>query len=165
MLEQLLDCPKHPEHKNYEYLPVSTSYQQELVRISENLSTEGKKKKREGSSWGDFVANETTENIQNELVLLKLKGFIDPKDITGKNTEIKKMPSKVQVGTVIEGEPVIASKIRMRKQENSFADYFLKLDKEKQFTERKFTELQRLNQRKKKMKRRIIEKKKKSSRR
>jgi hypothetical protein len=34
-------------------------------------------------------------------VLLKLKGYIDQRDITGKNTEIKKLPGKVQVGTVI----------------------------------------------------------------
>jgi len=32
------------------------------------------------------VANEATENIKDELVLLKLKGYIDPKDITGKAT-------------------------------------------------------------------------------
>jgi hypothetical protein len=49
-------------------------------------------------------------------VLLKLKGYIDQKDITGKSTEIKKLPSKVQVGTVIEGDPIVASKIRLRKQ-------------------------------------------------
>jgi len=59
---------------------------------------------------------------------------LDPKDITGKNTELKKISNKVQVGTVIEGEPIVASKIRMRKQESSFTDYFLKLDKEKKFT-------------------------------
>ena len=95
-------------------------------------------------------------------MLLKLKGYIDQKDITGKSTEIKKLPSRVQVGTVIEGDPILASKIRMKKQESSFADYFLKVDREKSFTKRKFTELQRVNQRKKKLKRRIIAKKQRS---
>lgn len=95
------------------------------------------------------------------MVLLKLKGYIDQRDITAKNTEIKKLPSKVQVGTVIEGEPIVASKIRLRKQEKSFADYFLKLDEEKKFTQKKFTELQRINQRKRKLKRKIIAKKQK----
>jgi hypothetical protein len=38
----------------------------------------------------------------------------------------------------------------------------LKLDQEKAFTRRKFSELQRLNQRKKKLKKRIIAKKQKS---
>jgi hypothetical protein len=60
---------------------------------------------------------------------LKLKGYINPKDITGKSTEIKKLPTKVQVATVIEGDPIIATKIRIKKKEPSFADYFLKLDK------------------------------------
>jgi hypothetical protein len=95
-------------------------------------------------------------------VLLKLKGYIDPKDITGKSTEIRKLPSKVQVGTVIEGDPIVASKIRLRKQEANFADYFIKLDRENQFTQKKFTELQRINQRKKKLKRKIIAKKQKA---
>lgn len=68
-----------------------------------------------------------------------MKGYIDQKDITGKNTEMKKLPDKVQVGTIIEGEPTVKAKIRMRKEAPSFADYFLKMDKEKQFTEKKFT--------------------------
>ena len=68
----------------------------------------------------------------------------------------------MQVGTVIEGDPILASKIRMKKQEDSFADYFLKVDREKSFTKRKFTQLQRVNQRKKKLKRRIIAKKQKT---
>lgn len=96
------------------------------------------------------------------MVLLKLKGYIDPKDITGKSTEIRKLPSKVQVGTIIEGDPILASKIRIKKKEASFTDYFLKLDRENQFTQKKFTELQRINQRKKKMKRKIIAKKQKA---
>lgn len=161
MLEQLLGCPSHPERKNYQYLPVSTSYQQELRAISEKLFNEAKKQQIKQSPSNEFIANETTENIQNELVLLKLKGYIDQRDITAKNTEIKKLPSKVQVGTVIEGEPIVASKIRLRKQEKSFTDYFLKLDEEKKFTQKKFTELQRINQRKRKLKRKIIAKKQK----
>lgn len=50
----------------------------------------------------------------------------------------------------------------MKKPEASFADYFLKIDQEKSFTKRKFTELQRMNQRKKKLKRKIIAKKQRS---
>jgi hypothetical protein len=95
--------------------------------------------------------------------MLKLKGFIDQKDITGKSTEIKKLPSKVQVGTMIEGDPIVASKIRLKKRQNNFIDQFLKLDSEKQFTKRKFGELQRENQRKKKLKRKIIAKKQKQN--
>lgn len=94
--------------------------------------------------------------------MLKLKGYVDQRDITGKSTEIKKLPSKVQVGTIIEGDPIMATKLRLHKKQNSFTDYFLKLDNEKAFTRRKFSELQRLNQRKKKLKKKIIAKKQKS---
>lgn len=50
--------------------------------------------------------------------MLKLKGYIDPRDITSKSTEIKKLPTKVQVGTIIEGDPIQASKIRNKKKNN-----------------------------------------------
>jgi len=48
--------------------------------------------------------------------MLKLKGYIDQRDITGKSTEIKKLPSKVQVGTMIDGDPIVAGKIRNKKK-------------------------------------------------
>ena len=97
------------------------------------------------------------------MVLLKLKGYIDQKDVTGKSTEIKRIPKNVQVGTVIEGDAIYASKIRMKKQVTSYTDYYLKLDQEKSFSRRKFNELQKLNQRKKRLKRKIIKKKTKNN--
>lgn len=47
----------------------------------------------------------------------------------------------------------------MKKKQLNFLDYYLKMDEEKSFTKRKFSELQKLNQRKKKLKRKIINKK------
>lgn len=161
MLERLLNCPKHPERANYIFLPVSTSYEQELERLSHQLLADSRKRMQPAQSSNEFIANERGEDVRDELVMLKLKGYIDQKDITGKGTEMKKLPSKVQVGRVIEGDPIVASKIRLQKREKGFTDYFLELDKEKAFTRRKFTELQKLNQRKKKMKKRIIAKKQK----
>jgi hypothetical protein len=32
-----LNCPSHPERKNYRFLPVSTSYEQELARTAEEI--------------------------------------------------------------------------------------------------------------------------------
>lgn len=158
----MLNCPTRSDRKNYKYLPVSTSYEQELAKTAEDILLRCQNQAKPVQDPNAFIANETAENARDELVLLKLKGYIDQKDITGKSTEIKKLPSKVQVGTVIEGDPIVASKIRVRKGQSSFADYFLKEDEDKQFTKRKFTELQRINQRKKKLKRRIIAKKQKN---
>jgi len=53
----------------------------------------------------------------------------------------------------------LASKIRMKKKDPNFVDFYLKLDEEKSFTKRKFSELQKLNQRKKRLKQKIIKKK------
>ena len=88
--------------------------------------------------------------------MLKLKGYIDPRDITGKATELKKLPDRVQVGVMIDGDPVQASKIRNKKKDNSFIDFFLTRDKAAEFTNRKFTEIQRMKQRKKKIKKKIL---------
>ena len=60
---------------------------------------------------------------------MKLKGYIDQKDITGKSTETKKLPTNVQVGTMVEGDPFQAVKIRKSKKEASVVDYYLKKDK------------------------------------
>jgi len=78
------------------------------------------------------------DNIKNDLILLKLKGYIDPRDITSKATEIKKLPTNVQVGTMIEGDPIEASKSRNKKKTNEFIDYFLSKDNKAEFTNRKF---------------------------
>ena len=94
---------------------------------------------------------------------MKLKGYIDPRDITSKSTEIKKLPTKVQVGTMIEGDPIQASKLRNKKKNNEFIDYFLSKDNDASFTNRKFDEIQKVKQRKKKLKKRIIQKKQKAS--
>lgn len=76
----------------------------------------------------EFIPNEETENIKEELIMLKLKGYINQRDITGKSTEIRKLPNKVQVGTMIEGDPILKTKIRSTKKHSSVIDYFLELD-------------------------------------
>ena len=53
------------------------------------------------------------------MILLKLKGYVDRADFKSKNVEIKKLPSKVQVGRMIDGDPFLAaknSKIRNKKK-------------------------------------------------
>ena len=42
--------------------------------------------------------------------MLKLKGYVDRADFRSKNVEIKKLPTKVQVGKVIDGDLYNASK-------------------------------------------------------
>ena len=67
------------------------------------------------------------------------------------------------MGTIIEGDPIEASKYRNKKKNNEFIDYFLSKDSKASFSNRKFDEIQKLKQRKKKIKKRIILKKQKAS--
>jgi len=59
--------------------------------------------------------------------MLKLKGYMDRRNITGKNTELKKLPSKIQVGRMIEGDPSFAAKakVREKKKQMTLTDYYL----------------------------------------
>lgn len=64
--------------------------------------------------------------------MLKLKGYVDRADFRSKNVEIKKLPSKVQVGRVIDGDPFTASKnkkIRKANKDMSLTDYIIDMDK------------------------------------
>lgn len=48
--------------------------------------------------------------------MLKLKGYMDRKNLSGNNQELKKLPSKVQVGKMIEGDPFLAAKAKIRQK-------------------------------------------------
>ena len=76
---------------------------------------------------------------------------------------MKKLPGKVQVGTMIGGDPIQTAKLRNKKKDNQFIDYFLKKDRGTEFTNKKFNEIQKLKQRKKKIKKKVMAKKQKLS--
>ena len=64
--------------------------------------------------------------------MLKLKGYVDRADFKSKNVEMKKLPSKVQVGRMIEGDPFLAvknRKIKNKKMEMELSQYYVDLDK------------------------------------
>ena len=65
MLEQLLNCPTHPEHKNYQYLPVSTSYEQELKTLSEKMVVQSKKKQIKEARSDDLKKVHITSKDQS----------------------------------------------------------------------------------------------------
>ena len=73
---------------------------------------------------------------------------------------MKKLPTKVQVGKMIEGDPFLAHKRRISqsKKEMTLSDYYLELDKKEGFSDRKFSEIQRMKQRRKKISKKSLKK-------
>ena len=120
-----------------------------------------KKKLTQTKHNQEFIPNEDPENIKEDLIMLKLKGYMDRRNLAGRNSELKKLPSKVQVGRMIEGDPFLSrGKIKQRKQEMSLTDYYLDLDKKESFTNRKFSEIQKTKQRVKKISKKSLMKRK-----
>ncbi|EGR31928.1 interacting protein 2, putative [Ichthyophthirius multifiliis] len=81
---------------------------------------------------------------KNQLVLLKLKGYINPK-MHFKSSDMKNIPKYFQVGTVIGGSDygVGIEKISRKKRQNNIANELIELDKKAQFTKKKFGEIQK----------------------
>lgn len=63
--------------------------------------------------------------------MLKLKGYLDRTNTTAKNGQLRKLPSKIQVGKMIEGDPFKAAKgrIRQNNKQMNLTEYYLDLDK------------------------------------
>ena len=57
---------------------------------------------------------------------------MDRRNITGKNTELKKLPSRIQVGRMIEGDTFLVAKAKFRekKKEMNLTDYYLQMDRD-----------------------------------
>ncbi|XP_006814011.1 deoxynucleotidyltransferase terminal-interacting protein 2-like [Saccoglossus kowalevskii] len=63
-----------------------------------------RKKEREshtGSNWYNMKAPEMTEELKNDLKVIKMRGALDPKRFY-KGSDVRGLPKFVQVGTVIE---------------------------------------------------------------
>jgi hypothetical protein len=98
----------------------------------------------DSSSLPDFHAfHPTTDpsSIKWDLVMLKLKGYMDRRNITGHNLEMQKVPERVQVGRMVEGEPWMEGKGRKGGKggkEMGLVEYYLEMDRKEMFSKRKF---------------------------
>lgn len=123
------------EFGKYAIKPLTHEYQIKKQRREENLKTTGK-------DWFDMQAPEMTPELKEDLKALQLKSVIDPSRFY-KKSDAKKLPKFFQVGRIVENI-TDGKKHRLRKSEvkNRLAEEILEADLAKNYTLRKFEELQ-----------------------
>jgi len=115
-----------------------------------------------GDGWFGMKKNVLTPELKDELNLIKLRGFINPKTFA-KKPDWKELPEYFQIGTVIAGgdEPK-SMKLPKSERKGNLVDQFLSDDKDVAWTKNKFKEIQ---QKKKSVIKKRLDKFKKMKRR
>jgi len=115
--------------------PMNYDYQQKKIRREENLNTTGK-------DWFNMKAPEITPELKEDLKALQLRNIIDPSRFY-KKSDSKKLPKFFQVGRIMENITE-GKKYRLKKHEvkNRIAEEILESDLAKNYSLRKFEELQ-----------------------
>lgn len=119
----------------YAVKPLTYEYQQKKLRREENLKTTG-------PEWFNMRAPELTPELKEDLKALQLKSVIDPSRFY-KKSDAKKLPKFFQMGRIVENI-TDGKKYRLKKSEvkNRLAEEILEADLAKNYTLRKFEELQ-----------------------
>lgn len=127
--------PSNQSFSKYCIKPLSHDYQQKKINREENLKTTG-------PEWFNMKAPEITPELKEDLKALQLKHIIDPARFYKKN-DSKKLPKFFQVGRIVENI-TDGKKYRLKKSEvkNRIAEEILETDVAKNYSLRKFEELQ-----------------------
>lgn len=128
---------KNQENNLGKYCIKSLNYdhQQKKIRMKENLLTTG-------PDWFNMKAPELTPELREDLKALQLKNIIDPSRFY-KKSDSKKLPKFFQVGRIMDNITE-GKKYRLKKSEvkNRMAEEILETDLAKNYSVRKFEELQ-----------------------
>ncbi len=92
--------------------------------------------------WSGMKKNALTPEMKDELNLIQLRGYINPKSFL-KKPDWKSLPEYFQVGTVVDGgdEPK-SMKMPKRERKGTLIDQFLSDDKDVSWSKNKFKESQ-----------------------
>ena len=103
-----------------------------------------------GNKWGDMQKQDVNPELQNDLAILQLRKFLNPKSFF-KSSENKNLPKYYQVGTIIEGgDDFVGGRLKKKEKKNSVIDLFLKEDGDLKFSRKRFLEIQKEKQKKSK---------------
>ncbi|KAL9874713.1 uncharacterized protein ACN427_013096 [Glossina fuscipes fuscipes] len=111
---------------------VNTRKRRELNKIERS--------KTKGKDWFNMSAPETTEEVENDLKILKMRSVLDSKHFYKKN-DLKVLPKYFQVGTV-QYSPLYDRECDVRKHKRrSLMDELLADSEAQMYTKRKYNEI------------------------
>lgn len=115
--------------------PIYISRKSKKIRKEEQQQTAG-------AGWFGMEKQALTPEAKNDLLILKLRGHLDPKH-RFKGADSKKLQTYYQVGTYIDGgEDFKSARIPKGQRAGSLVEQFLQEDKNLNFTKKKFLEVQ-----------------------
>eukprot|EP00698_Gefionella_okellyi_P014754 TRINITY_DN40_c0_g1_i1.p2 TRINITY_DN40_c0_g1~~TRINITY_DN40_c0_g1_i1.p2 ORF type:complete len:207 (+),score=35.45 TRINITY_DN40_c0_g1_i1:56-676(+) len=91
--------------------------------------------------WFEMPATPMTDAIKRDLILLKNRKYLGPKQFY-KGNDSKRLPKFFQMGTVIEGNAEPHNRMTNRERREHLVDEFLSDRKATSYTKRKFMEIQ-----------------------
>ncbi|KAK8797402.1 hypothetical protein WA158_004610 [Blastocystis sp. Blastoise] len=71
--------------------------------IQKLQSTKKELKPKKAPKYGEIITPELTPELKNDLKIMTMRGFIDPKSFFKGEKRLKKLPKKFEMGTVIAG--------------------------------------------------------------
>ncbi|OMO53393.1 Fcf2 pre-rRNA processing [Corchorus capsularis] len=99
-----------------------------------------------GAAWFDMPAPTLTDELKNDLKLLKLRGAIDPKRHYKKDSKSKALPKYFQVGTVVESvTDYYSGRMTKKERKPTLADELLSDPTVRQYRKRKVQEIEQQN--------------------
>jgi hypothetical protein len=115
--------------------PASTSLQKKLVRAQRTENA--------GNGWFNMSRPEMTDELKQELQVLQLRGYVDPKRFYKKSSQ-SKMPEYFEVGHVVTGaaDYYSASRTTKKQQKLGFVDELLQDQEYRKYAKRKYREIQ-----------------------
>mmetsp|Transcript_18400 Transcript_18400/g.21187 ORF Transcript_18400/g.21187 Transcript_18400/m.21187 type:complete len:201 (+) Transcript_18400:39-641(+) len=122
-------------HNSERIEPIYISRQSKKIKKMEQQQTAG-------AGWFGMEKQALTPERKNDLLMLKLRGHLDPKR-QYKGNDSKKLPNYYQIGTILDGgDEFRSSRIPKGQRKGTLVEQFLQEDKNLNFTKKKFLEVQ-----------------------
>ena len=109
-----------------------------LSRFEDPTSGKRKREDTAGAAWGHMAAPTLTEELKRDLLVIKMRGSLDPKRFYRSSDDGKKLPKYFQMGTVIAGNE--DAKLTRRERKESLFKEFMGDDGLRSKIKEKFTE-------------------------
>jgi hypothetical protein len=119
-----------------------TKQQKPLHDDETNNGSKSVFRKNAGPEWFNMETPEVTPEIERDLRMIRLRGYMDPKQFFKKDDfASKKLPEHFQIGTVIAG--MGEKSLKRKERPISITDEILQNDKVRKYARRVFDEVQK----------------------